>query len=177
MRTSRLCGTAFAMSVSLFPLAAWAGPCSDDIASIGKQLSQSASLGPATTGTLTGSNPGSTPQSGQSNMANSKGTSADSRVGGTAGTKEVNAASANVATSDADVRQQQLGHPTAAGASQMNDKGSVETKPGGRTASTSDSDDRMSRAKMAWQKAVDLNAQNDDSCKGAVAQARSALKG
>jgi hypothetical protein len=169
MRTKFL-SMALTLSAALLPVAALAGPCSDDIAAIGKQLSQSPALGPVTTGTLSGSvNATSQPAT-----ANTKGTSADNRVGGTAGTKEVNAASANVATSDADVRQQQMGHPTAA-ASTSSGK-SVETAPGSQTASAGAPDDHMSRAKMAWQKAVDLNAQNNDSCKGAVNEARDALK-
>ena len=158
--------------VSFGPVAALAGPCSDDIASIGKQLGQSSALGPVSSGTLTGSN--TAPTGGKAATADPKGTSADQRVGGTAGTKELNAASSGVATSDADVRQQQLGHPTAAaqGAS-----GSVETASGSHSGTATAADDKMSRAKSAWQKAVDLNAQNDPSCKGAVDQARSALQG
>ena len=161
-------------AIALCPAAALAGPCSDDIAAIGRQLSQSPAMGPVTTGALTGSNPGSAPGGGQSAAMDPKGTSADQRVGGTAGTKELNAASTNVATSDADVRQQQMGHPTAAAQAKSN---GVETAPGGHMGTATASDDKMSRAKMAWQKAVDLNAQNDPSCHGAVDQARSAMKG
>ncbi len=163
-----------ASCAALAPAAAFAGPCSDDIAAVGRQLSQSPALGPATTGTLTGSNPGNAPSGGQSAMSDKKGTSADNRVGGTAGTKELDAASSNVATSDADVRQQQLGKPTAAAQGKSN---GVETAPGSHPGTTTASDDKMSRAKMAWQKAVDLNAQNDPSCRGAISQARSALQG
>ena len=158
--------------VVMFPVAALAGPCSDDIAAVGKQLSQSSSLGPVSSGTLTASTPGTS--GAHSAAADQKGTSADQRVGGTAGTKEIDAASSNVATSDADVRQQQLGKPTAAS---QGKSGGVETAPSGHTNTTTASDDKMSRAKMAWQKAVDLNAQNDPSCHGAVDQARSALQG
>ena len=160
--------------VALFPAAALAGPCSDDIAAVGKQLGQSASLGPVSSGTLTGSTPGTATAGGTGATTDQKGTSADHRVGGTAGTKEIDAASSNIATSDADVRQQQVGHPTAAGQSKSD---GVETAPGNHPGGASASDDKMSRAKMAWQKAVDLNAQNDPSCHGAVAQARSALQG
>ena len=160
--------------VALGPVAALAGPCSDDIASIGKQLGQSSSLGPVSSGTLTTSTPTQTPGGGQNNTADTKGTSGDQRVGGTAGTKELNAASSGVATSDADVRQQQMGHPTAAAQGKST---GVETASGSNSGTSSASDDKMSRAKMAWQRAVDLNAQNDPSCKGAITQARSAMQG
>ena len=174
MTLNNLRRTLLVTCAAFCPAVASAGPCSDDIASIGRQLSQSPALGPVTTGTLTGSNPGNAPGGGQGAAADSKGTSADQRVGGTAGTKELNAASSNVATSDADVRQQQLGHPTAAAQAKSN---GVETAPGSHSGTASAADDKMSRAKTAWQKAVDLNAQNDPSCQGAVRQARSALQG
>ena len=128
-------------------------------------------MGPATTGALAGSGPGSVGHA-QAASTDAHGTSADNRVGGTAGTKELNAASSNVATSDADVRAQQLGKPTAAGQAASN---GVETAPGSHSGGTSATDDRTTRAKALWQKAVDLNAQNDSSCHGAVDQARQAL--
>ena len=156
----------------LVPAAAWAGPCSDDIASLGRQLSQSPAMGPATTGALAGSGPGGVGHA-QTAAADTHGTSADGKMGGTAGTKEINAASGNVATSDADVRAQQVGKPTASG--QAASGNAVETSPGRHTPDSSASDDRMTRAKAAWQKAVDLNAQNDGGCHGAVDQARQAL--
>ena len=164
--------SALAFSLFLAPVAALAGPCSDDIATLGRQLSQSPAMGPATTGALAGSGPGSMGHA-QTASTDAHGTSADSKMGGTAGTKELNAASGNVATSDADVRAQQLGKPTAAG--QATSSNGVETAPGSHTAGSSAADDRMTRAKTAWQKAVDLNAQNDTGCHGAVDQARQAL--
>ncbi len=175
MRSLNLQRAVIIAGLVALPGIAAAGPCSDDIATIGRQLSQSPALGPATTGTLTGSNPGSTPSASQPSSTGNKGTSADQRVGGTAGTKEMNAASGSVATSDADVRQQQLGHPIASTSGQ--DRNGVETAPGKQQVASSASDDRMSRAKSAWQKAVDLNAKDDSSCKSAIAQARSALQG
>ncbi len=164
---------ALAASTMLWPMAAMAGPCSDDIAAVGKQLSQSAAMGPVTSGTLSGSN--AVANKADDNVvtgSNQKGTSADKHVGGTAGTKEMNAASSNVATSDADVRQQQSGHPTATGAAMSGDRSSsTETKPKG-TMTSQASDDHVSKAKADWQKAVDLNAKNDASCKGAIDQAK-----
>ncbi len=155
---------------------AWAGPCSDDIATLGKQLSEKPQLGPATTGTLTSSNPGNS-GGGQAPTTDAKGTtdSQNGHIGGTAGTKELDAASSNVATSSADVRRQQLGKPTAAQAAAKGG-GSDETHPGTQDSNTSAQDDHVSRAKTAWQEAVDLNAKNDPACKGAVTKAQDALK-
>ena len=96
-------------------------------------------------------------------------------MGGTAGTKELDAASSDVATSPADVRRQQLGKPTAAQAAASDSK-SDETHPGTQAGSSMAQDDHVSRAKAAWQEAVDLNAKNDPACKGAVTKAQDALK-
>ncbi len=172
MRTTTIYASLTTILLSAAPVVALAGPCSDDIASIGKQLSSSPSLGPVSTGTLSGSNPTGTHDN--TAVAPEKaGTSASNRVGGTAGTKEVDAASSNVATSDADVRQQQAGHATAA--TQASTGKGIETAPRSQTAGSGD--DHMTRAKVAWQKAVDLNAKNDTGCMSAVAEAKSALKG
>ncbi len=172
MRIISLGARALALSTLVLPATAWAGPCSDEIAALGRQLSQSPALGPATTGALSGSGPGSIGH-GQTGSTDTHGTSADGKMGGTAGTKELDAASSNVATSDADVRAQQLGKPTAA--VQAHSGSGVETAPGSHVTGASASDDRMTRAKSAWQKAVDLNAQNDSGCHGAVDQAKQAL--
>ena len=177
MAKNRLLLSATILTALAVSAPAWAGPCSDDIAALGKQLSQKPQLGPATTGTLTGSNPGSTSGGGQAPTTEAKGTtdSQNGHIGGTAGTKELDAASSNVATSPADVRQQQLGKPTAAQAAAQGNT-SEETHPGSQGNSTSAEDDHVSRAKMAWQQAVDLNAKNDPACKGAVTKAQDALK-
>ena len=174
MKTATIYAGLSVILLAAAPAVAMAGPCTDDIAAIGKQLSQSPSLGPVTTGTLSGSHSASANDQAAA-TPDKAGTSASNRIGGTAGTKEANAASSNVATSDADVRQQQAGHATAA-AQASSGKG-VETAPGHQTADSNSQDDHMARAKVAWQKAVDLNAKNDDSCKSAVAEARSALQG
>ncbi len=172
MSGSKIRAALLGASLIACPVAAFAGPCSADIASVGKQLSQSSALGPVTSGTLSGSNSGNADQPAPT-ATSTAGTSASNKVGGTAGTKELDAASSNIATSDADVRQQQMGHRTAAGKTMQ---GGTETSPGSQSASNATQGDHMSRAKAAWQKAVDLNAQNDDSCHGAIDQARSAMK-
>lgn len=156
--------------------AAYAGPCSDQIAELGRALSQSPALGPATTGTLTGAAPGSAPQPGAAPAAQgaqapaTAGTSADNRVGGTAGTKEVNASVGNlVATSPQDVRRQQEGLPTAAAASDAA-RNQVETsKPASAAAQP---DDRASQAKMELERARMLDSRDDRSCTDAVNRTR-----
>lgn len=150
------------------PHPASAGPCSDQIADLGRKLAQNPSLGPPTTGTLTGSNPGNAPSTApQPGAPPATGTSADNRVGGTAGTKEVNAAVGNtVATSPQDVRRQQEGLPTAATVAAAGSSKSVETTPGqgGNTMPN----DRMSQAKMELDRARMLDQKDDGACKQAI---------
>ena len=96
------------------------------------------------------------------------GTSADNRVGGTAGTKEVNAAVGNnIATSSQDVRRQQEGLPTVAAAGSGK---SVETTPG--QGSSAAPNDRMSQAKMELKKAGQLDQKDDPSCRGSIDRTR-----
>ena len=155
--------------------AATAGPCSDGIADLGRKLAQSPALGPVTTGTLTGSNPGSAPAgSSQPGAAGIGGTSAENRVGGTAGTKELNAASAQIATSPDDVRRQSQGLPTAAQVASAGSSRQVETAPSqAQSASNSAKpDDRMSQAKMELERARMLDQKDDGACRGALDKAR-----
>lgn len=156
--------------ISLSSSVVLAGPCSSDIAELGKVLSQSSSLGPATTGALSGSGPGSIKTTAQDTSAATAGTSADKSVGGTAGTKEMNAASAQIATSSDDVRRQQQGLPTAAQAAAAASKNSVETAPG--QTSNAAPDDRSSQAKMELERARDLDQKNDGACSDAVKRTR-----
>jgi len=123
-----------------------------------------------TTGTLSGSNPGSAPTAGgsQPGAPATTGTSADNRVGGTAGTKDVNAAVGNnIATSSQDVQRQQEGLPTAAATAAAAGSGkSVETTPG--QGSSAMPNDRMSQAKMELEKACMLDQKNDPACSGSI---------
>ena len=165
--------SALCLGVIVLPGAAAAGPCSDQIAELGRKLSQSPSLGPATTGTLTGSNPNSAPgaSSAASAAPTGTGTSNDNRVGGTAGTKEANAAVGNmVATSSQDVRRQQEGLPTAAAVAAAGSGKSVETTPG--QASGAGPNDKMSEAKAELEKARMMDAKDDGACHGAIDRAR-----
>ena len=158
--------SAFCVGVVAMPMGAVAGPCSDQIAELGRKLSQSPSLGPVTTGALPGSNPNNAP--GTSPAA---GASADNRVGGTAGTKEVNAAVGNtIATSSQDVRRQQEGLPTAAAVAAAGSGKSVETTPG--QASGAGPNDRMSEAKAELEKARMMDQKDDGACRGAIDRAR-----
>ena len=165
---SMLCFGAVAL-----PGVASAGPCSDQIAELGRKLSQSPSLGAPTTGTLTGSNPNTAPGASPTASAapTGVGTSNDNRVGGTAGTKEANAAVGNlVATSSQDVRRQQEGLPTAAAVAAAGSGKSVETTPG--QASGAGPNDKMSEAKAELEKARMMDAKDDGACRGAIDRAR-----
>jgi len=155
------------------PAGAAAGPCSDQIAELGRKLAQSPSVGPVTTGTLSGSNPGSAPSAtaSQPGAPAAAGTSADNRVGGTAGTKELNAAVGNnIATSSQDVRRQQEGLPTAAAVAAAGSGKSVETTPG--QGSGAALNDRMSQAKMELEKARQLDQKDDPACRGSIDRTR-----
>lgn len=161
--------SALCLGLIAIPAAAFAGPCSDQIADLGRKLAQSPSMGPVTTGTVSGSNPGSTAAA--SAAPTSTGTSADNRVGGTAGTKELNAAvGSNIATSSQDVRRQQEGLPTAAATAAAGGGKSVETTPD--QGDSAASNDRMSQAKMELEKARMLDQKEDSSCKASLDRVR-----
>ena len=162
-----------------------AGPCSDGIAELGRKLAQSPALGPVTTGARAGAGPAAapagmpqpgTPQPGtpQPGAVPAAGTSADNRVGGTAGTKEMNAAAGTIAMSPDDVRRQQQGLPTAAAVAAAGSNRSVETAPGQAQAASNAArpDERASQAKMALEQARMLDQRDDASCRGALDKAR-----
>ena len=168
--SNRIHGTmiavAFATAVSG---AASAGPCTDQIAALSRTLSDSPSLGPITTGTLGG--PGAATPSQPATPPSPAGTSADARVGGTAGTKEANAAVGNlIATSPQDVRRQQEGLPTAAATAAAGSAKSVETTPGAGGGAMPN--DRMSQAKAELERARVLDQQDDKACSQAVDRTR-----
>ena len=165
------------VALSLGAGAALAGPCTDQIAELGKTLSQSPALGPVTTGALGGSNPGNVQTTTDRPGAPSTvGTSADNRVGGSAGTKEINAAVGNlVATSSQDIRRQQEGLPTAAAQAASKDKQSVETAP--QLGSGQQPSDNISMAKMELERARMLDQSNDQACMGCIDKTRQLIKG
>ena len=157
--------------------AAMAGPCTDQIAELGRTLAQSPAVGPVTTGALGGAAPTSVQTTtDRPGAPSTTGTSADNRVGGSAGTKEVNAAVGNlVATSSQDTRRQQEGLPTAAAQAAAADKQSVETAP--RLGSGQQPNDNMSMAKMELEKARMLDQSNDQACMGSIDKTRQLIKG
>ncbi len=175
MLYSKLCKTLVAASALAWPVAAMAGPCSDDIAQLTRQLDAMPGLGTPTSGVAAGSTPGaqtahengtgntSPSDRAQPGGASRAGGGSAGTVGGVSGTavgaKDA-VASGQVATSDQDVRSQSVGKPTAAQA--------ASTGAGGSTGS----DDRASQAKMSLQTAIDLNAKGDSSCAAAVTKTR-----
>lgn len=76
-------------------------------------------------------------------------------------------ASGRVATSPDDVRRRSVNRPTAAAAAAKG--GDAKASPGLA------SEDKVSQAKTALQRAVDLNAKGDQSCRDAVKEARNPL--
>ncbi|ACS41730.1 conserved hypothetical protein [Methylorubrum extorquens AM1] len=86
-------------------------------------------------------------------------------VGAATGTGQADAvASGRIATSPEDVRRQSENRPTATQAASQGDDPKASAAPS--------SEDKVSQAKMALQRAVDLNAKGDKSCTDAVRQAR-----
>jgi hypothetical protein len=182
-------GACLAAGAALAPAAALAGPCAGDIAELSRTLSASPALGGTpTTGALSGAGPGNAPSPGAGGSGSATpspdrtaGTTADSRQGGTAGTREMNAAVGNqIATSPEDVRRQQQGLPTAAAAAEsgqraQSDRQRVEVAPGAPGGSVSD--DRASRAKSELETARALDARDDGACRDAVTRVRRAMQG
>ncbi len=176
MLSSELCKVLVAASAIAWPAAAMAGPCSDDIAQLTRQLDSMPGLGTPTSGVAAGSVPGaqtahensagntSASDKAQPGGASRAGGGSAGTVGGVSGTavgaKDA-VATGQVATSDQDVRSQSVGKPTAAQAASNGGSG-------GATAS----DDRVSQAKMSLQTATDLNARGDSSCAAAVKKTR-----
>lgn len=169
---SSMVALAGVIMVVTFPAVSFAGPCADDIAALGRKLAELPSLGPATTGALSGASPGAVNTSSNPKATpDQTGTSADKAMGGTGGTKEMNAATAQVATSAEDVRRQQEGLPTAAQAASQNAKNSVETTP--KQGAVDQPNDRASQAKMELEKARALDQKNDKACADAVKRGQS----
>ncbi|MER2266326.1 hypothetical protein [Methylobacterium oxalidis] len=141
-----------------------AGPCTDQIAAVAKQLESSPAAGAAVTGSVSGSvaetkADASTSRDKTAATESAPSLNKDGRTGGVGGNDELNAASANRATSAADVRRQQEGKPTAA------------ANPG--EAGTGDNGE--SRAKNLLAEARALDTKGDESCKGKLAEAKDAM--
>ena len=186
-RTGIICGIAISAALGYAPPAARAaGPCTNDIAQLGRQL-----------GTMNGMGaPVSEPDNGQHvGMASTKpmdaapsdrkqaggaslvGGGSPGTVGGVAGaaggggatqTKDA-VASGQVATSAADVRRQSAGKPTMA---QQASQDAGKTTGGD---SMMENDNKVSQAKAALQRAVDQNAKGDSGCMQSIQQARALM--
>ena len=161
------------------PAAALAGPCSDDIAQLSRQLGGMPGLGAPLSGAAAGSSAGAqSAQTGETGTTNASdraqpggasraGGGSPGTVGGVSGTavgSKDAVASGEVATSDQDVRNQSVGKPTAA-----------QTATTGGSGSSTSKNDRVSEAKMSLQKAIDLNARGDSSCTAAITKTRSLM--
>lgn len=134
---------------------ALAGPCTEEIAEVRKTLSQSPSLGAATTGAISGAAPGSIPET----AAPSPSSADEAKTAGDAGMTQMNKASGQIATSAQDARLQQQGQPTVA--------------QGGNPASS----DKMTMAKNEFDRAVMLDQQGSADCTGALSEVRRMIGG
>ncbi|MGH1574302.1 hypothetical protein ACRAWG_31230 [Methylobacterium sp. P31] len=201
MRRINLFSGAAALSALTFipavALAQEGGPCTDDIAKLRRDIDAHVAVGAPfsepgygqrkgpenTSNQQTASTSGNTAKpvgTPDTDRAQKGGASRESggtpgTVGGVAGPvgaatgtgQGEGVASGRIATSPADVRRQSENRPaTAAAAAQGGDaKASPELSP----------EDKVSQAKMALQRAVDLNAKGDQSCRDAVKEARNLL--
>ena len=194
-----ICGaaavTAFAFATTVAS-AQEGGPCTDDIAKLKRELGTQVGLGAPVSqpdsGQQKGPNAGSSGQTADTTGTASKpggdagrdkqrdgvtredGGSAGT-VGGVAGpvaaatgTAQADAvASGQVATSPADVRAQSENKPTAAAQAARGEAPSA--------SATLSTEDKISQAKGALQRATDLNAKGDQSCRDAVQEARNLM--
>lgn len=139
---------------------ALAGPCTDGIAEVSKAMARDPSLGGGVvSGALAGSGPSGPEAPNPRRDQNPTGDTSGVKSGDGA-TKELNAVSAGVATSPADVRRQQEGRPTAA-----------------QEADRETTRDRMSLAKTELEKARGLDSAGDAACQASLQQARVLMSG
>jgi hypothetical protein len=199
-RFNLFCGAAALSALTLIPTIALAqegAPCSDDIAKLRRDMDAHVGMGAPTSEPDYGQRKG--PQDGAGQQANNTagnpakpvgtpdtdraqkgGASRESGgtpgtvggvsgpVGAASGTGQADAvASGRIATSPEDVRRQSENRPTTAAAAALG--GDAKASPG------LSSEDKVSQAKAAVQRAVDLNAKGDQSCRDAVKEARSLL--
>ncbi|MCJ2044034.1 hypothetical protein MKK58_05735 [Methylobacterium sp. J-078] len=199
-RFKMLCGFAALSTLGFMNAAAYAqevGPCSDDIAKLkrelGTQVGMGAPVSQPDTGQRKGPNDGSADQTastagskakpvGNAETDRAQDGGASRTTGGSPGTvggvsgpvaaaagtgQADSVASGRIATSPADVRAQSENKPTAA----------VEASKGGEPTASANlsAEDKVSQAKTALQRATDLNAKGDQSCRDAVQQARSLM--
>ena len=198
-RLNRFCGAVALSTLSLIPAAARAqegGPCTDDIAKLRRDMDAQVGMGAPTSEPDYGQRKGPAGASGhqadattgsakpvgtpETDRAQKGGASRESggtpgtvggvsgAIGAANGTGPADAvASGRVATSPEDVRRQSENRPTAAAAASQG--GDAKASQG------LSSEDKVSQAKTAVQRAVDLNARGDRSCRDAVQEARNLL--
>lgn len=200
-RLRLLCGAVALAACSFAPAvhAQEGGPCTDDIAKLKRDLGTQVGMGApvsepdygqrkgpneaagksASTGPTTGSTakPVGTPDTDRAQQGGASRESGGTPgtvggvsgpVGAAAGKDQADAvASGRVATSPEDVRRQSENRPTAAAAAAQGGDAKAGTEPS--------SEDKVSQAKMALQRAVDLNAKGDQGCREAVKQAQSLM--
>ncbi len=161
------------------------GPCSDQIATVGRQLASQPGLGapisepaagPTSASAAASAGPVAKPgDRAQPGGASLTGGGSAGTVGGVAGAAGASAgardavASGEVATSPEDVRRQSVGKPTTA------QEAASAAGHGGAPAVDMTRENKASEAKMALQQAVDLNAKGDSSCMKALDKARSLM--
>lgn len=197
---NRLRGTVALCMLASAPtivLAQEGGPCSDDIARLRREIDTHVGMGAPTSEPDYGQRKG--PQETRPQQADSRtdskakpvgtpdtdraqtgGASRESGgtpgtvggvsgpVGAANGTGQADAvATGRIATSPEDVRRQSENRPTTAAAAAQG--GDAKAAPG------LSSEDKVSQAKAAVQRAVDLNAKGDQSCRDAVKEARGLL--
>jgi len=177
-------------------LAQEGGPCTDDIAKLRRDVDAQVGMGAPTSepdygqrkgpddassqrtaGSTASAKPVGTPETdrAQKGGASRESGGTPGTVGGVSGpvgaangTGQADAvASGRIATSPEDVRRQSENRPTAAAAAAQG--GDAKASQG------LSSEDKVSQAKSAMQRAVDLNAKGDQSCRDAVKEARNLL--
>jgi hypothetical protein len=199
-RLNQLCGATVLLALTFIPPVAFAqegGPCTDDIAKLRRDMDAQVGMGAPTSEPDYGQRKGPQDTASQQTASTTGGTAkpvgtpdtdraqkggASRESGGTPGTvggvsgpvgaatgtgQADGIASGRVATSPDDVRRQSENRPTAAAAAAKG--GDAKASPGLA------SEDKVSQAKTALQRAVDLNAKGDRSCRDAVKEARNLL--
>jgi hypothetical protein len=197
-RLSMLYGAAALSTLSLIPVVAFAqegGPCTDDIAKLRRVLATQVGMGAPVSEPDTGQRKGPNEASGQQADTSTTGSTAkpvgtpetdraqkggasresggtpgtvggvSGPVGAAAGSGQADGiATGRIATSPEDVRRQSENRPTTAAAAAK----------GGDAKASADlsSEDKVSQAKTALQRATDLNAKGDQSCREALQQAQ-----
>jgi hypothetical protein len=184
-RLSMLYGAAALSTLSLIPVVAFAqegGPCTDDIAKLRRVLATQVGMGAPVSEPDTGQRKGPNEASGQQADTSTTGSTAKP-----VGTPETDRAQKGGASRESGGTPGTVGGVSgpvgaAAGSGQADGiaTGRIATSPedvrrqGGDAKASADlsSEDKVSQAKTALQRATDLNAKGDQSCREAIQQAQ-----